>query len=48
MVEKTLDNMQNGEIYDKNNGGFFRYATTSTWSNPHYEKMLYFIKGVTI
>ena len=41
MVEKTLDNIQHGEIYDKNNGGFFRYATTVTWGNPHYEKMLY-------
>lgn len=41
MVEKTLDNMNAGEIYDKNNGGFFRYATTVTWGSPHYEKMLY-------
>jgi len=41
MVEKTLDHIQNGEIYDKNNGGFFRYATTVSWNNPHYEKMLY-------
>jgi len=41
MVEKTLDNIQVGEIYDKNNGGFFRYATTVSWGSPHYEKMLY-------
>ncbi len=41
MVEKTLDNIQNAEIYDKNNGGFFRYATSVSWNNPHYEKMLY-------
>jgi len=41
MVEKTLDHIQNGEIYDKNSGGFFRYATTESWNNPHYEKMLY-------
>lgn len=41
MVEKTLDNIHNGEIYDKVNGGFFRYATTVTWGSPHYEKMLY-------
>ena len=41
MVEKTLDNIQNGEIYDKANGGFFRYATTVSWNSPHYEKMLY-------
>ena len=41
MVEKTLDNIANGEIYDKNNGGFYRYATTVDWKSPHYEKMLY-------
>lgn len=41
MVEKTLDNIHNGEIYDKENGGFFRYATSASWNNPHYEKMLY-------
>ncbi len=41
MVEKTLDHIQNGEICDKSNGGFFRYATTVSWNNPHYEKMLY-------
>ncbi len=41
MVEKTLDNIQNAEIYDKNNGGFFRYATSVSWNAPHYEKMLY-------
>jgi len=41
MVEKTLDNIADGEIYDKKNGGFYRYATTSEWKSPHYEKMLY-------
>ena len=41
MVEKTLDNMANGKIYDEENGGFYRYATKSDWSKPHYEKMLY-------
>lgn len=41
MVEKTLDNIRVGEIYDKDNGGFYRYATTASWGSPHYEKMLY-------
>lgn len=41
MVEKTLDNIANGEIYDKKDGGFYRYATKADWSEPHYEKMLY-------
>ncbi|MBQ7668847.1 MAG: thioredoxin domain-containing protein [Clostridia bacterium] len=41
MVEKTLDNIAEGEIYDKENGGFYRYATTQDWKSPHYEKMLY-------
>jgi hypothetical protein len=26
-------------IYDKEEGGFFRYSTTRDWSIPHYEKM---------
>ena len=41
MVEKTLDNIDNGEIHDTVNGGFFRYATSKNWGSPHYEKMLY-------
>ena len=36
----TLDNMARGEIFDKEWGGFFRYATERDWSRPHYEKML--------
>jgi hypothetical protein len=31
--------MRNGGIYDKEEGGFFRYSTTRDWSIPHYEKM---------
>jgi len=41
MVEKTLDHMLHGEIHDKKEGGFYRYATTKAWNEPHYEKMLY-------
>ena len=39
IVKKTLTQMQNGGIYDKEEGGFFRYSTTRDWSIPHYEKM---------
>ncbi len=36
----TLDNMLSGGVYDRLEGGFFRYSTTPDWSVPHYEKML--------
>ncbi len=39
IVKKTLTQMQNGGIYDEEEGGFFRYSTTRDWSIPHYEKM---------
>jgi len=39
IVKKTLTEMRNGGIYDKEEGGFFRYSTTRDWSIPHYEKM---------
>ncbi|PVX24638.1 MAG: hypothetical protein CW716_09640 [Candidatus Bathyarchaeum sp.] len=39
MVTKTLTAMASGGIYDKEEGGFFRYSTTRDWSIPHYEKM---------
>jgi uncharacterized protein len=37
----TLDAMAFGGIYDHLGGGFHRYSTESTWSVPHFEKMLY-------
>jgi uncharacterized protein len=40
IVTLTLDRMAKGEIFDKVEGGFFRYATKTDWSQPHYEKML--------
>jgi uncharacterized protein YyaL (SSP411 family) len=40
IVTKTLDEMRRGEIRDRVEGGFFRYATGRNWSAPHYEKML--------
>ncbi len=40
-VEKTLDAMLAGGIYDQLGGGFARYAVDATWQVPHFEKMLY-------
>lgn len=37
---KTLLAMAGGGMYDKVEGGFFRYSTTRDWSIPHFEKML--------
>jgi uncharacterized protein len=41
VVEKTLDMMQRGGIYDHLGGGFSRYSTDEKWLVPHFEKMLY-------
>ncbi|HUT30619.1 MAG TPA: thioredoxin domain-containing protein [Sedimentisphaerales bacterium] len=41
MVEKTLDAMAKGGIYDHLGGGFHRYSTDARWLVPHFEKMLY-------
>ncbi|MBA4397551.1 MAG: thioredoxin domain-containing protein [Syntrophus sp. (in: bacteria)] len=41
MVEKTLQGMRHGGIYDHVGFGFHRYATDATWLLPHFEKMLY-------
>jgi uncharacterized protein YyaL (SSP411 family) len=41
MVEKTLQAMRNGGIYDHIGFGFHRYSTDSRWLVPHFEKMLY-------
>ncbi|MFC2131587.1 thioredoxin domain-containing protein [Bacteroidota bacterium] len=41
MVEKTLNEMSKGGIYDHIGFGFHRYSTDSTWLSPHFEKMLY-------
>ena len=40
MVEKALDSMMNGGLYDHEDDGFFRYSTTRDWSIPRYEKTL--------
>ncbi len=38
-VTNTLDCMTDG-LYDKIEGGLFRYSVTRDWKTPHYEKML--------
>jgi uncharacterized protein YyaL (SSP411 family) len=40
-VERTLDAMLAGGIYDQLGGGFARYTVDSAWLVPHFEKMLY-------
>ena len=41
MVEKTLQAMRCGGIYDQIGFGFHRYSTDRHWLVPHFEKMLY-------
>jgi uncharacterized protein YyaL (SSP411 family) len=41
MVNKTLEDMRFGGIYDHVGFGFHRYATDREWLVPHFEKMLY-------
>ena len=38
MVTKTLDGIIAG-LYDRRDGGFFRYSVSRDWAVPHYEKM---------
>lgn len=40
-VERTLDMMHRGGIYDHLGGGFSRYSVDEKWLIPHFEKMLY-------
>ncbi len=41
LVEKTLDSMALGGMYDLVGGGFHRYSVDERWLVPHFEKMLY-------
>ncbi|HLJ54052.1 MAG TPA: thioredoxin domain-containing protein, partial [Chthonomonadaceae bacterium] len=41
LVERTLQRMAMGGIYDQLGGGFHRYSTDEIWLVPHFEKMLY-------
>jgi len=40
LVLRTLRCMQEGEIHDHVEGGFYRYATRPDWSVPNHEKVL--------
>ncbi|GAB4244579.1 MAG: thioredoxin domain-containing protein [Saprospiraceae bacterium] len=40
-VERSLEHMAAGGIYDHLAGGFARYSTDAEWKVPHFEKMLY-------
>lgn len=40
-VNRTLDEMARGGIYDQIGGGFARYSVDADWFAPHFEKMLY-------
>ncbi|MBN1660155.1 MAG: DUF255 domain-containing protein [Anaerolineae bacterium] len=39
IVNKSLETMAHSSLYDKERGGFFRYAAHADWSGPHFEKM---------
>lgn len=41
VVQKTLDSMYQGGIFDHIGYGFSRYSTDRIWLVPHFEKMLY-------
>lgn len=41
IVEKTLQQMYRGGIFDHIGCGFSRYSTDDKWLVPHFEKMLY-------
>ena len=40
MIRYSLEQMRDGGLWDKEDGGFFRYSASSDWSTPHTEKML--------
>ena len=41
MVDKTLQGMGRGGVYDQLAGGFHRYSVDAQWIVPHFEKMSY-------
>ncbi|MCI8332359.1 MAG: thioredoxin domain-containing protein [Clostridiales bacterium] len=41
MVDRTLEQMALGGLFDHVGGGFFRYSTDEKFLIPHFEKMLY-------
>ena len=41
MVDRTLEGMGRGGVYDQLGGGFHRYSVDAEWIVPHFEKMSY-------
>ena len=41
MINKTLEKMALGGVYDQLGGGFHRYSVDDRWIVPHFEKMSY-------
>ena len=41
IVDRTLEAMGRGGIYDQLGGGFHRYSVDAQWIVPHFEKMSY-------
>lgn len=41
VVDRTLEGMARGGIYDHLGGGFHRYSVDAEWIVPHFEKMSY-------
>ena len=41
IVERSLQQMAHGGVYDQLGGGFHRYSVDAEWLVPHFEKMLY-------
>jgi uncharacterized protein YyaL (SSP411 family) len=41
IVERSLEKMARGGIYDQLGGGFHRYSVDARWLVPHFERMLY-------
>lgn len=41
VIEKTLEGMGKGGVYDQLGGGFHRYSVDERWVVPHFEKMSY-------
>ncbi len=41
MVDRTLEAMARGGLFDHIGGGFHRYCVDEAWRIPHFEKMLY-------
>ena len=40
LVRRTLRKIEEGEVHDTVEGGFYRYATRADWSGPNHEKVL--------